>query len=121
MNDLKTIRLGLGLSQTKMAARLGIEQSTVSLIENQLVDPGDSLRRHIEQLALNVKPLSPWTAAKLKSLRRSRRLKQRDLAKKLGISLYAYGLFERDVRQIRSGTLVERTLDKLTQKVDYES
>lgn len=116
MNNLKTVRLELGLSQTKMAARLGIEQSTVSLIESQLVDPGDVLRRHIEQLALNVEPPSPWTAARLKSFRQVRHLTQRDMAKKLGISLYAYVLFERDVRQIRSGTLVERTLDKLKQK-----
>jgi len=52
-NTVKERRLERGITQTKLAARLGIAQSNLSAVENGRLAPWPKLRRELAEL-LNV-------------------------------------------------------------------
>lgn len=50
LNELRKLRLLQKWSQRKLAHELGVDPSTVSVIENGLVQPSEKLRAKIEEL-----------------------------------------------------------------------
>ena len=120
---IKARRIELGLSKKKLADMIGKKRFTIDTLEK---DEAGVSHRVIQDIcdALELRPYEcgdltypEWNLMNLaRAVRRDKKIKQRELADKVGVNVQTINKFERGKHALNSKTL-EKIFDELNLKV----